>query len=507
VNEWERVLDLGSSYQMEGLEGEEWKALGQEWAEFRWSYHSLPAFNITGSSDQKRHSLKMPLCVKLWVACLAFQSFDFFLISICLLKGDSKASVTVLQRGFEIFLLMHIGMVIVAEDPVHMYSFVLLSSEWCIWVLISRFQQHWLRMVALVSALTMFNHVVLDSVYVGEASHVSYCFATSTFNFVMWATFSIAYWKCVQRSRTLVKDDEQRYKAVWSGILSNHGRDLSKLDATVKDLQKRINSPPRQLHRCNIVDGPSSSQANPFQTFLCAFAGTREKPSGEGSSEVLRNKSEREIEGYHPRTYSSFHKLKSHLYWMSTEFKLTSLGSPGKVDPGLPVQNLDQLYSQAMLLCPVLHRRASNWALMSNGNVPLGKLADSTWTSLKSPSRAIQKAVRTYWSDPSYVLDICRCSIVFPTVSELTTCLECIYEDEQVELVRLRSRMTNDDLAHRSAGYRDVCVNLRIINQDTVAVGCENHVMEVQLLLQPIAAIKHDKAHLRYVHYRNLRCE
>ena len=42
----------------------------------------------------------------------------------------------------------------------------------------------------------------------------------------------------------------------------------------------------------------------------------------------------------------------------------------------------------------------------------------------------------------------------------------------------------------RSAGYRDVAVNLRIVNRLTLMLGLETHVCEVQLILRHFADLK-----------------
>jgi hypothetical protein len=41
-----------------------------------------------------------------------------------------------------------------------------------------------------------------------------------------------------------------------------------------------------------------------------------------------------------------------------------------------------------------------------------------------------------------------------------------------------------------SAGYRDVALNIRIVNNETKDLGIETHVCEVQLLLKAFAQLK-----------------
>ena len=63
------------------------------------------------------------------------------------------------------------------------------------------------------------------------------------------------------------------------------------------------------------------------------------------------------------------------------------------------------------------------------------------------------------------------------------------------------------DARLNSAGYRDVSLNIRIVNETTMGMGIETHVCEVQLLLKAFAMLKNDDGHARYVTWRNTRGE
>jgi hypothetical protein len=92
--------------------------------------------------------------------------------------------------------------------------------------------------------------------------------------------------------------------------------------------------------------------------------------------------------------------------------------------------------------------------------------------------------------DVSLLLDICRQAIVFESVAALTAALLKIAADDDVVLVRMKNRMLVGHAAEETAGYRDVVINVRVVNEDTRKLGIEMHVAEVQLVLSTISNIK-----------------
>ncbi len=94
------------------------------------------------------------------------------------------------------------------------------------------------------------------------------------------------------------------------------------------------------------------------------------------------------------------------------------------------------------------------------------------------------------FKDMSKLLDVCRQSIVFESVMDIATCLNAISDDEDVSIVRIKNRLDLDYDSSLSAGYRDVCVNLRFLSDITESLGLERHVCEVQLVLLPYAKLK-----------------
>ena len=90
----------------------------------------------------------------------------------------------------------------------------------------------------------------------------------------------------------------------------------------------------------------------------------------------------------------------------------------------------------------------------------------------------------------SRLVDICRQCIVFHRVSDLLVCFHAIATDCDVVPVRIKNRMDPDVDSAAWAGYRDVCINLRLVNQRTIDLGAETHICEVQLILASIASLK-----------------
>ena len=92
--------------------------------------------------------------------------------------------------------------------------------------------------------------------------------------------------------------------------------------------------------------------------------------------------------------------------------------------------------------------------------------------------------------DVSMLVDLCRQSIVFDKISDIMTCLQAITNDTEAIVVRVKNRLDLSYDSSISAGYRDVALNLQIANKDSIELGVETHVCELQLLLKPYAELK-----------------
>jgi len=115
----------------------------------------------------------------------------------------------------------------------------------------------------------------------------------------------------------------------------------------------------------------------------------------------------------------------------------------------------------------------------------------------------LEKLLRSYQLDISRLLDISRSSIVFDTMEQLTAALGIIATDDNVRVERIKNRMCPEYSSDESAGYRDVCINLRPVNKEAVLLGAEMHMCEVQLILRQFAEIKTEEGHKRYVQARD----
>jgi hypothetical protein len=62
--------------------------------------------------------------------------------------------------------------------------------------------------------------------------------------------------------------------------------------------------------------------------------------------------------------------------------------------------------------------------------------------------------------------------------------------DKEVHVVRAKNRLDPGYNGAESAGYRSVSLNLRIVTTETMALGVDTHVCELQLLHLSFAKIK-----------------
>uniref|UniRef100_A0A7S0HFA5 Uncharacterized protein n=1 Tax=Hanusia phi TaxID=3032 RepID=A0A7S0HFA5_9CRYP len=189
---------------------------------------------------------------------------------------------------------------------------------------------------------------------------------------------------------------------------------------------------------------------------------------------------------------------------------------PSHVCSLMPESCLDRLYAGSIAVDPLLREKTLLWASKAGGLLPCvvcsecpkylrlmstdgSEVTCVRWASLKRRERAIEKIVRIYSSDVSKIMDIVRQSIIFDSVLDLSTCLRVIFEDEDVEIVRVKNRLDRRYDASATAGYRDVLLNLRFLS-------AKWYVCELQLILRDFAELKTDSGHSRYVSWRNALC-
>jgi len=140
---------------------------------------------------------------------------------------------------------------------------------------------------------------------------------------------------------------------------------------------------------------------------------------------------------------------------------------------------------------------------------------DVAFAKLKLIPRIIEKTARCYKGDFSRLTDLCRCAVAFETIEDLTRYLELILDDPVVEVVRIKNRLDSTYNCDNMYGYRDVNLNLRIVNspvtclsdQDWRRLGLCEHMCEIQLLTLSYAQEKTQHGHTKYIRYRNLSAQ
>ena len=151
-----------------------------------------------------------------------------------------------------------------------------------------------------------------------------------------------------------------------------------------------------------------------------------------------------------------------------------SWASRRALDDRSTVASLDQLYSQALGLAPLLNAACAHWAAGSRGTVcpqleghshhdepaQAGRRPDwgfTEWESfrrMKAPARAVEKAVTCYRGDVSRVTDICRGRILFDSAADLAACLQLMREHPAARIVWLRNGCSQLCDAAASGGFR-----------------------------------------------------
>merc|ERR1712048_991030 len=111
--------------------------------------------------------------------------------------------------------------------------------------------------------------------------------------------------------------------------------------------------------------------------------------------------------------------------------------------------------------------------------------------------------MRSYIGDASRVTDLVRGSIVYQNIEELLAGLRVVVADESVRIQRIKNRFARGYNSTCSAGYRDVCIVLRLQSSETLASGTNLHLCELQLHLSAISDVKSEEGHRRYVQWRN----
>eukprot|EP00929_Paragymnodinium_shiwhaense_P028940 TRINITY_DN16698_c0_g1_i2.p1 TRINITY_DN16698_c0_g1~~TRINITY_DN16698_c0_g1_i2.p1 ORF type:complete len:643 (+),score=75.39 TRINITY_DN16698_c0_g1_i2:62-1990(+) len=160
--------------------------------------------------------------------------------------------------------------------------------------------------------------------------------------------------------------------------------------------------------------------------------------------------------------------------------------------------SLPLLYAQAFAIDPVFQEKCAEWAAGVGHHAP---------AAVKHPERAVQKLWRTYQGNPRSLCDLVRGSIICQSPKDVMILLNRILSDKAAKIVRIKNRF---DMQHDSAlsgGYRNLSLNIIIVNPETHASCTERHICEVQIGLRVIHDLKSDGGHARFVAFRDLRVE
>ena len=150
-----------------------------------------------------------------------------------------------------------------------------------------------------------------------------------------------------------------------------------------------------------------------------------------------------------------------------------------------------------------------HWSLAKLHDVCVAHGGEPHACGVKAEARALQKVFRSYGGDWRRLGDLCRTSLVFETMAQLEACLRAIGADPELEVLhagdaKMRLRPGFDAAAH-SGGYRDIQLCVRLRTPEAHTRGVHEHLVEVQLHLKSIIALKSEGGHKNYVLRRNLR--
>jgi hypothetical protein len=321
--------------------------------------------------------------------------------------------------------------------------------------------------------------------------------ALSSILFVIWLFYQLRRQRVLHQSRYLITDDMSVYNNLWRSLQTGEvSQDLLRLEESVIEVQDSSRSKHMRYQHQRYLTTEEMHRKIPFVSFSAAEHGLHgwsatfeERVAGLGFvSEVLLGQ---------------------------PEDRRTLLGKKDRI------QSLDLLYAQAMMLNPIFQIKVQQIALASSGLflVALSSERNESTVSftpprdwhrrgvLKRVDRVIEKVVRSYQGDVSRICDIVRQCIAFDTVHDICEAVRAMGTDPEIQVVRIKNRMSPSYDTRVSGGYRDVLLNVCIDSPLTRELGLFKHVCELQLILKPFVYIKTIEGHKRYVEFRNRRCE
>eukprot|EP00929_Paragymnodinium_shiwhaense_P074167 TRINITY_DN37933_c0_g1_i1.p1 TRINITY_DN37933_c0_g1~~TRINITY_DN37933_c0_g1_i1.p1 ORF type:complete len:641 (-),score=105.01 TRINITY_DN37933_c0_g1_i1:160-2082(-) len=171
---------------------------------------------------------------------------------------------------------------------------------------------------------------------------------------------------------------------------------------------------------------------------------------------------------------------------------------PSAVEARQLLNELSLLYVQAYALNDHFQTKCASWAAGVGRHVRAPP---------KRTTRAIEKMFRSYRGDPSKLLDLVRSSIVCDTVEEVLDIFKRITTDPSAGIVRMKNRFNPHYDSSESGGYRNLALNIVIMDSFTERTCCDMHICELQIQLQDIDKLRVHGGHRRFTDFRNMRAE
>jgi len=321
----------------------------------------------------------------------------------------------------------------------------------------------------------------------------------SVWSLFLWCFLTILRQVLLRKSILTISQDCDKYDSEWASVK--------------QDLESAMAI--RDLEDMTTLFGNASREMRPLQLMCEKLQHT----PPEGDPALIR------ALPYMPRVIQERRYAKRYAALSALIEMLDRLGLKKRIFSSTSIcSSLDTLYLQACALEPIFNCKVQQLSKSARGEF-LSRLANygsgeaagnfhfvtaEQWNrrgGLKPIDRAIEKLTRVYHGDVSLLLDLVRQCIVFESMQDLLKAMRSIQDDGELEVVRIKNRMSAKYDARHSGGYRDCLVNVRIKTELTKKLGLDNHVCELQLILKQFMVHRTLEGHKRYVAFRNKRCE
>ena len=153
----------------------------------------------------------------------------------------------------------------------------------------------------------------------------------------------------------------------------------------------------------------------------------------------------------------------------SSDSEMSAAKAAKASGPFQAASSLDQVYSQALGLCPLFRAMCGRWATACGASLDdsdqrgtaarepevYGEIAgEECFRFLKDPARAVEKVVICYGGDASRLVDVCRGRLCFDRVEDLVCCLEAIHIEAGVQILRVKNLMCPGGNSRGPVGFR-----------------------------------------------------